>query len=167
MFLAAGCFDPPPEYSVPVLVPPIVDVPNVDPPTTTVKTVNLAEQLPFEVPFHADDGGEEMWAYFVEDIPSGDADPRALLSNAVRDPPNSAPFDEQKRSISWVWTVAAPTGCHTVTMILSRKSNFGTGLYQTTDELQTARVSWFLDIRDPSAATPSAVCGPFPTPVSP
>jgi hypothetical protein len=172
MGLATGCFDPPPEYSVPIQVPPVVDTASVVPPTTGVTTVTAGvDTLTFTVPFRADDGGEEMLAYFVEDIPTT-TDPGAVLAQPVHIPPDPRPFSEQKRSVVWPWAVpkldskSDPTGCHTVTMILSLKSNF-TGLYGTTDELATARVTWFLDIRDPNAVSTTSTCGPYPGTVTP
>jgi hypothetical protein len=51
-----------------------------------------------------------------------------------------------------------PSGCHTMTMVLSHASNFDTG-YRTIDPLDEARVTWWLELK-PADGITLPVCWP-------
>ncbi len=157
-----GCVDAPPDYSVPSLVPPVLITSQIDPATTGVASVPAtASTFDFDVPFRADDGGQDLHAYFVIDLdPTKDVSPTSDVDdNAV--PSDPRPFAEQTgREVSEAWQLPdnRPVGCHTITMILSPHDNFVRS-YETRDPLDAAQVTWFLDFLGPTGAAHSC----FPT----
>jgi hypothetical protein len=164
MTTAAGCVDPPPQYSAPDLMPPVIIGAQVDPPTATVTNIPAAAQeFPFTVPFRADDGGQEIVAWFVRDLDLNDV-AKSIILTTVYPPGDPRPFAEQltppRSAVAWTWKLPEPrpTGCHTVTMILSRINNYRS-LYLTKDETAAAQVTWFLNILGPSS-DPLKTCWP-------
>jgi hypothetical protein len=160
--VAAGCVDPPPQYSAPDLVPPVIITAQVDPPTSTVTNIPAAAtEFPFTVPFRADDGGQDLEVYFVRDLDLNDVASSINLANFTL-PADSRPFADQldppRPPVSWTWGIREPrpTGCHTVTMVLSRRNNYRS-FYLTKDETAAAQVTWFLNILGP-ASDPQQTC---------
>ena len=162
--LAVGCIDPPPEYSAPERLPPVILTTGIDPPVTKVATISLqAQQVTFDVPFRSDDAGEDLSAFFVLDIATTQDIDYSLVKRQVKPvPADPRPFLEQDgRHVTGTWgplgdDSSRPSGCHTMTMILSHLSNFGEQ-YETSDPLDVAQVTWWLDIR---SAEGGAVCWP-------
>jgi hypothetical protein len=162
----SGCLDPPPEYTVPDPVPPVLIVDQIVPKTTTIVQTNFPT-VSFIVPFRADDAGQALYALFVPDMPAGPiSTSKAHGGPVVADP---RPFAEQTgRSVTfpdpgWTWQAdQVSPGCHTMTMILSRLNNldFTTkiGVVTIKDDLATAQITWLL------ALGPSAKCGTWPDP---
>jgi len=158
----AGCLDPTPEYSVSDRVPPVIQATGVTPsPTDLVRVALTQDVVSFTVPFRSDDAGEPLWAYFVEDIAdeinsmgSGCHTCQSIDVQKVSADPR--PFaDQEQRSLTgtWAFSTGRPSGCHTVTLILSHLSNFTRG-WQVSDPLDSAQVTWTVIFQDSDSAWP-------------
>jgi hypothetical protein len=151
-FALEGCLDPPPQYSTTDQYPPVVQGAMVDPSPVRIIYTTASEVL-FTIPFRSVDVGEALQAAFVYDFDP--TNPSVALAR-VPVPADPRPFWEQDgRDVKWAWRLSPrPTGCHTITMILSHASNFS-DLYQTIDPLDVAQVTWFFNIGDPNSPAPS------------
>lgn len=160
----SGCLDPPPEYTVPDPVPPVLIVDQISPLTTSVVHTNSA-RVPFIVPFRADDAGQALYSLFVPDMPAGPISTSKVHGGLV--PADPRPFAEQTNrrvefpDSGWDWSEVGQ-GCHTMTMILSRLNNldFTTkiGVVTIKDDLAAAQVTWLLSLG------PLVDCGKWPDP---
>ena len=134
-------------------------LPDIIPSTASIQNVNLGDQVSFTVPFRADDGGELMQAVFVEDFnPNNSVTAFAQRNVASTKVPFADQVGQAARVVQLPWT-AGPVGClHTVTMVLSRTSNFTYFVVpQTADESSTARVTWFFNILEQGISCPVTV----------
>jgi hypothetical protein len=164
--LAVGCVDPPPEYAAPERLPPVVTTTDVYPSLTQVTTYSAqTEEIVFTVPFRSDDAGEDLRAFFVLDIgPTQDADFSQIKADPLV-PADPRPFadqaDRQPLEGRWKLNVGVrPSGCHTMTMVLSHATNFDTA-YHTVEPLDEARVTWWLDLQPVTTdGAPGPVCWP-------
>jgi hypothetical protein len=152
MTCAVGCLDSPPQYSEPTRIPPQIVTSGLIPATTSLYVTD-SQDIPFTIPFRADDAGQRLVSRFVLDLGIG----TGVLQDEVPIPGDDLgrPFELQTdppRSFQWKWqwTEYTSSGCHTITAIMSEQSNFN-GAFTTQEPLKEARVTWFLWIRDPMA----------------
>jgi hypothetical protein len=169
-FFSAACFDSPAEYSVPERTPPIIDVAGVTPSTLGINTIGpSATSQSFDVPFRAEDLGEPISSRFYLDLYPNESDPGCLhLLDNVDVLGDSRPILEQNgRSFNWlwVWGQLRPSGCHSVTLIITYVSNLkddpdsGTKTCQEKEDNDVAQVTWFLDFQG-STTTGITTCPP-------
>lgn len=143
-----ACLDTPPEYRAAIPVPPVIETSLVTP-STTAPVVVTGSSVDFKVPFRSDDEGEPLIAFFVYDYPTGgNGSENRIIGVPVDADPR--PFAEQTGRVvdyPWAWENDVKDGCHSVTMILSHRSNFDLLKgYVPTDALAAAQVSWFLGL---------------------
>jgi hypothetical protein len=153
MTCTAGCFEAPPEYSEPTLVPPVI-YPDQSKPSTTQLYQPTGAEANFTIVFRADDGDRPLKIKLISraslsptERPIADVDltpdPRAFADQL--DPPRSV-------DLPWQWRLGLenPFGCHVVTAIITDVDNFE-GLVGTKDPFTAARVSWYVWLRDENA----------------
>lgn len=124
----------------------------VDPAPVRVIYTTAAE-INFSIPFRSVDVGEPLQAAFVLDFDPANA---SVAIERLPVPADPTPFAEQdNRAVNWTWPLSPrPSGCHTMTMILSHDSNF-IAIYRTINPLDVAQVTWFFNIGDPNSPEPS------------
>ena len=145
LFVTAGCFDAPPEYQEPTRIPPVI-IMNAVSPSVASLYVATESPIPFEIPFHADDTGQQLVASFVLDLEIGTKEFVDQLD--VPPDPEGRPFAQQTKRIAsypWKWDPSI-AGCHTMTAIIADQSNFQNYIVPR-NELLEARVTWFLWLR--------------------
>jgi hypothetical protein len=149
MTCAAGCFDSPPQYTDPTRIPPQIFTNSVVPPPTSL-FVTTDSPIQFTIPFRADDAVQQLEAAFVLDIGTSNSS----LQDPVADVPQDAlkrPFAEQEKDrkldYTWDWNPKKVAGCHTMTVIITDPSNIRGAV--TRDDLQVARLTWFMWLQDP------------------
>src|SRR5262249_45053316 len=117
----------------------------VPPPTSLV--VTSSPTIDFTIPFRADDAGQNLVARFIVDIEINSPD----LAEEVPIPEDGRPFaqqiDRKPLKYTWSWQPTEPTGCHTMTAIITEQSNF-VGRFGLKQEFEDARVTWFLWLRN-------------------
>ena len=146
---------------MPFLVPPVIVTSQVDPPPSVVTPIPASDtSFTFNIPFRSDE--QSLVANFILDF-----DPKnvtGIIQDQQDEASDPRPFAEQSgptaansRSVSWTWpSIPRPiSGCHALTMILTRSDN---GFYGTKDPLDAAQVTWFLDMLDVDGT--SHKCGP-------
>ncbi|HVW29955.1 MAG TPA: hypothetical protein VHC69_31550 [Polyangiaceae bacterium] len=162
MTCAEGCLDSPPQYTEPTPIPPQIFANLAQPPATSL-VVTYSSSIDFNIPFRADDDGQQLTAFFIRDIDSdGQSTPVKFID--VPPDPLKRPFAEQQmpyRSLDWPWGWNADgngtlAGCHTMTVIITNPSNFR--IDATPDDLPVARLTWFLWLRVSSNDTQPVSC---------
>lgn len=160
MTCAAGCFDAPPTYSEPTLVPPVIYADQCKPPSSHLYSIpaTAVGDATFTIAFRADDGGRTLGARLGRDITKGP--PPALLLTEAKIPPDPRAFAEQDpaRSVELTWPHTHDKGnygCHVITAIVSDESNFD---YLDTPPFVAARISWFVWVEDPDQPKPTVDC---------
>ena len=157
MTCAAGCFDAPPTYSEPTLVPPVIFADQCSPPTTHLVNASFMGDAKFTVAFRADDGGRTLGARLGRDITLGPP-PASLLTEAKIAPdPRAFADQDPARSVDLSWPRTHDKnnyGCHVITAIISDESNFD---YLDTPPFVAAQISWFVWVPDPDKPTPQTV----------
>jgi hypothetical protein len=148
MTCAVGCLDSPPEYTEPTRIPPQILMNLVDPPLTSL-FVTSTSPITFTIPFRADDAGQNLVARFIVDIEIGSPD----LAEEVPIPEDGRPFaqqlDRKPLPYTWSWQATEPTGCHTMSAIITEQSNFASRFtLKEGKEFEAARVTWFLWLRN-------------------
>lgn len=151
--VTTGCFDSPPEYKVADRLPPVISTWGVQPTLTNIVQIDPALGVTFTVPFRSDDAGEDLKAFFIENIPEQLDFTHIIDEQPV--PADPRPFAEQtNRYVNEPpWNTAGKTGCSTVTLILSHASNFTRG-WLMVDPLDSAQVTWTFEFLDPSGQNP-------------
>jgi hypothetical protein len=124
-----GCFDAPPEYSVPERIPPILDEASAHPPMNTL--YESKQQTDLRILFRADPSEEELQAAFIVDADS-DHEVTLYVDKAF---PGDAQFECQAN-----WPVGE--GCHTITVRASYVTNFGDNNLINDPSLAT-EATWF------------------------
>lgn len=167
-----GCFDAPPEYKVADHLPPVISSWGVTPSLTSINVMTWPHgEVQFTVPFRSDDAGEDLKAFFVENIPQ-QVDYRSPTCQTcdfideIPVPADPRPFAEQKNRLVSLpsWPTTGKIGCSTVTMILSHETNFIRG-WQMRDSLDSAQVTWIFDFLDQAGTSPG--CGAAAAGVTP
>ena len=164
MTCAAGCLDDPPQYTEPTRIPPQIISNGADP--SPASLVVTTDSIDFTIPFRADDEGQQLTAYFIRDI-SNSSNSAAVDSVDVPPDPLKRAFADQEtnntadRTLKWRWDWNANgsgtlVGCHTMTVIITDPSNIRISV--TPNELQVARLTWFLWLRDSSNDTQLVSC---------
>jgi hypothetical protein len=169
MLLAlTGCLDGTPEYRVPTRAPPVIITDLVVPNTTKIWLIPSQQPSEhFNVPFRSEDANVDLvWAFWQDLDPSKPENVRTQFLQQGFEVASELPFDEQgtNRSVDWTWPldVGRPTGCLSVTLILTHEDNKQKGTISTPiDEARAARLTWWFDFEDPDpAATPDLGCQP-------
>ena len=161
MSCATGCFDAPPQYSEPTLVPPVIVADKCDPPTAHLfmpATLGTQEAT-FKVLFRADDGDQNLKARLCLDI---DLSPREQLLKEVPVTPDPRAFADQdpprEVDLPWAWRLDERSfGCHVVTAIVTDGNNFD-GLVGTVNSFAAARISWYVWIQDENRPVEDVTC---------
>lgn len=163
----AGCLDDPPEYAVADRVPPVIVASGVQPVLTGIVPIDSTQlQIPFTVPFRCDDAGERLKAFVVKDIPQQIAvTPSSCVTCVSLDEPEISPdprpfADQTDRRLTFTLDTATSqlSSCHTVTLILSRQSNFIKG-WQMADPSDGAQVTWVIEVQQSDGAWPGCSAG--------
>jgi hypothetical protein len=136
----------------------------VDPSLTAVTLVDPQEpDLLFTVPFRCEDQGNRLEAIFLRDHNLNERDFSKLI-DIVPVPPSGLPFEEQiGRAVSYRWTFVGdrPSGCHSVTMVLTYEDNT-TAVFTIQDDSLVAIETWWFYFQDgeDGAATGCPTVGP-------
>jgi hypothetical protein len=126
-----GCFDAPPEYSVPERLPPILDEASAAPPMNTLYESKLQTPTDLRIPFRSDTSEEELQAAFIVDADSGH-EVTLFIDKAG---PGDTQFECKAN-----WPV--DPGCHTITVRASYVRNFGDNTTVKDPSLAT-EATWF------------------------
>jgi hypothetical protein len=152
---AVGCVDSPPQYTEPARIPPVIVMDQVQPSPTSIY-ITPTHQVQFDIPFRADDAGRKLVARFVLDIEIGA--PESVKQVNIAPDPMGRPFAEQGLDrvvdYKWPWN-DSNAGCHTMTAIISDVNNFTDIGGVTSDDLDEARVTWFLWLQNGSDPVPT------------
>jgi hypothetical protein len=144
-----GCFEAPPEYSVPERIPPLLDEASAQPPIRVLYEVNSAS-VDMTIPFRVSPSEEDVQALFIIDVGS-DNDVVLCLDNAT-------PADTQFLCKNG-WTNVDP-GCHTITVRASYVNNFDG--FEIDDPSLGTETTWFANLYNPTDpnAPPPVDCFP-------
>lgn len=138
----SGCLiSAPTELEEEERIPPAVFMDQVTPsllrPVLTYSDPMLNQ--PFSVPFVSEDLGEEVWGILYLDYNSPE---RTRIGDG--DLPASDWSDRNRTmNIEWTGPLNRPAGCHSVTMVLTHKDNFGSNSLPI-DRDKTAFVTWWI-----------------------
>jgi hypothetical protein len=111
-------------------------VPSLLKPVRTYSNPTLNE--PFTVPFMSEDLGEDVWGRLYLDYNG----PSTTIIGAGERVGSTLEV-KREMAIEWTESLNRPAGCHSVTMAISHKENFGfNGLPISNDE--TAFVTWWV-----------------------
>lgn len=137
-----GCFDAPPEYSVPERVPPILDEAGATPPITSLYAPE-GSRFDLSMPFRVSATEAEVQAIFIVDSKSG---------AEVQLCPNFRAPGDTRLECRDAWTIVSP-GCHTITVRASYQGNFDDGFVPKDPSLAT-EATWFASLEDPEDLDP-------------
>jgi hypothetical protein len=128
-----GCFDAPPEYSVPELLPPLLDARGASPPISTPYRTSAAI-TDLRIPFRVIDSDDAVQAAFILDLGVPGME-RQLYSNKTVQ-------GDTIFNCKGDWKLVTSPGCHTITVRASYVRNFE-DQYDVTDLSLASEATWF------------------------
>lgn len=136
----SGCISEPPTYEDSQRIPPFIVADKVEPPLSVVSRLPAGTtDTTVQVWFFSEDLGDPVVALSYVDLRPGES--RAAFDD-VRDIPPSS-FDEMRSVELDVNTLSA--GCHTVTAVLTHRSNT-TAKNEVSNKDLAARAVWWFEV---------------------
>ncbi len=130
----------PAEYGVAKQTPPFLNANDATPSVLLTRPLALNETLPVNVPLRSEDAGEELRALLFLD--RGQQGQRLLRFREI-----PAGKLEEKRSIAISGEIELP-GCHSVSLVVTHKSNLNEETNEPTDADDTAILTWWVNVDD-------------------
>jgi hypothetical protein len=144
-----GCFDAPPEYSVPERVPPLLDEASATPAISDLYELKLPK-TDLNIPFRVSATEEDVQAVFIIDL-GEDGEVTLFTDRPAR--------GESLFACAQAWANYTRPGCHTVTVRASYVPNFGDGPAVKDPNLAT-EATWFTSLVNPASTVPPVECFP-------
>ncbi len=143
----------PAEYGVAKQTPPFLNATKALPSVLKTHPVKLGETIHFNVPLRSEDAGEELLAQVFVDrgVPQKE-NPRGFREIAP------GRLDDGERPIDIpVDVVVADPGCHSLTMVVTHKSNLDEKNQPKKDD-DTAVLTWWVNVDDDEGKTLMGEC---------
>jgi hypothetical protein len=136
----SGCITEPPTYEDSQRIPPFIVADKVEPPLSVINRLPAGTtDTTVQVWFFSEDLGDSVRALAYVDLRPGES---RVTADDVRDIPPSS-FDEMRSVELDVSTLSA--GCHTVTVVLTHRSNL-TAKNEVSNKDLAARAVWWFEV---------------------
>jgi hypothetical protein len=164
--LVAGCFDAPPEYTVPGRIPPVLNSLEAVPSLASINLVDPQDlTINFNVPFRSEDAGQPLQALFIRDFVPTERENNAKIIVGLDIEPSLEPFQDQTgRVVAYEWNVQDPRpdpGCHSVTLIFTYDDNIASNRFYTPlDDALVATETWWFVFETQNGSEATFECRP-------